>query len=144
MDVFSREQFEDLLEHILQKIKRLLFSGAKHACGRVLCRVRGVRPSETTQLRVGCQRGGGVAGHFNFRNDSDMQRLSVRNDFTHVLLSITTAVTAIRTIRMTALRVQVETNPLSPGTDLGKPIFFDFDSPALIISKMPMKGVQLV
>src|SRR5690606_4583965 len=85
--------------------------------------------------------------HFNFRYYSDVTRGGIRNYFFNLFLSVITAISYSIVHRFVTCRGGGMTNYglIAVGTDFGKlRILFDFDAPALIFGKVPVKGIELV
>ena len=97
------------------------------------------------ELRIGGQRSGGVTGHFDFRDDSDVTLAGVSDDLANVGLRIVTAVAAIIAVGGGRTRVKAVENICSPGTDLGEQRpFQDFNTPARVVIQVPVEIIELV
>ena len=99
VNVRGREQSGDFGEHVLQKLKSLVF-GRRIDAGVYAALQRHLeRPGAAAEFGIGGKRRQGMAGHFNFRDNRNMQLLRVGDYFANVVLGVEAAVAAIRAIR---------------------------------------------
>ena len=82
-----------------------------------------------------------MARKVNLRNNCDSEVSSISHDILDFLLCIESAITGV----VKFVPVLADHGTVSPGTDFSKlRIFLDFDSPSLVLSKMPVETVQLI
>ena len=117
MNVFGWEQVHHFQQHILQELVSLLVSDTE-----ISLFVRFVR---TGKLRISRQYFFRMSRHFDFRNQSDVMLLCIRNQFTNIVLGIVPSL-CLRVVLFTILTVAVP--PVfpyclrTPGSKLGQQV----------------------
>ena len=143
VDVFRREEIEDLGENILVESDRGLFGVERIAVdapgGPDFDRFSGV-----PEVGVGGNRGSGMTGEFDLGDDVDEVVGGVLDDLADVGLGVEAAVGCV-VIFGGGVFGAADDGGFPPRADGGQfRIFFDLDSPPLIIRQMPVEGVHFV
>src|SRR2546425_1502950 len=102
MNIGPREKRDHLGQNVLQKCYRFRSGRTKYSAlasdrvGHVLAK-GGIGTSRTVALilRIGRDRGPGMAGHFNLGDDCDMPLLGVGDDLPNIVLGIIAAILPI-------------------------------------------------
>ena len=139
MDVFTGEQLDHLVNNVLDKLQRLIFTHAEDIVGHAPLAPYLIRTTGTSQLGIGRQCAQHVARHVNLGDDSNITVGSIAHDILDLLLSV------VATIGHAVVhgRVVAQHRSLAPSAHLGQTgIFFDFHSPALVIGQMPVQAIH--
>ena len=145
VNVRGGEQAGNFGEHVLQKLKGLVF-GRRIDAGVYAALQRHLeRPGAAAEFGIGGKRRQGMAGHFNLGDNRNVQRLRIGDHFADVVLRVESTVTPVRTVGGRRCRIQTKTHAAAPGTLAGQlGIFFNFNAPAVVIHQVPVEGIQLV
>ena len=140
MNIFGREKFHYLCQHIFQKLESLFITDTEIGLFvRFVC---------TRQLRISSQYFFRMRRHLYLRNNSNKTFLSVCHQFTDIILSIITSVSIFTTFFFIPSSVIPPFFPCRKLTPCRKfcqtGIFFYFKTPARSVSKMQMQTVQFI
>ena len=145
MNIFAREQRADLTEHILQKLQCAFLTDAEYILGDTPPATHFIRSTRTSQLRIGRQSRKHVTRKVDLRNHLYASCRSIIQDLLHLLMRVPHPLT----VRSTIIAFLV-----GPASYYGLPsdstflsqfgIFLYLDSPALVIGKMPMEGIEFM
>ena len=141
MNVFRREKLDDLRQYILQKLHSLVITGTNHIVRDSPLFPHLIRTSGTPQFRIRGQCRLLVPRKIYFRNNRDMAFGCVCYHFPDFVLRIKSA------IRFSVIfsAIMADYGLASLRTHLSQfRIFFDFDTPSLVIAQMPMEPVYMV
>ena len=130
VDILAREKLHHLVEHILDKLQRVVFANTQDVIGNAPHTPHLIGASSATQLGIGGQCTQHVAGHVNLGNDGNIAIGSIAHDVDDFLLGVVTAVsdTVIHG------RIVAQSGAVTPTANLGQSgIFLDFHAPALVI-----------
>ena len=145
MYILCREELANLGEDILEELHCLLLSDAKNVVGDAPFAPYIVWAACTSELRVSCECCKHVTWKVNLRNHSDAFAGSIVKDFLYLLLSVIATFAIWSSVIDLAVEKMAYESLLSDGTDLSEEwILLDLKSPALVVSKVPVKGVELV
>ena len=93
------------------------------------------------QLRAGDDRSAGVRGHFDFRDEHDVEAGGVADQVADVLLRVETAEAGVGGGGRCGLHLG-KVHPRADLRELG--VFSDFDSPAAVVGQMDLEAIELV
>src|SRR5690242_16233333 len=112
MDVLARKELANFRQYILHELKGLVLASAVHP-GKI-SPVGAIGATKATEFGIRCKRGTGVTWHFDFGDNRDVTRLSIRDKFPNVALAIVAAVPPIGSVRGACLGIKSKANALSP------------------------------
>ena len=142
MNIFTREQSHHLIQHIMHKLYSEIirdinyFTKHPHSAFHLYLFFSG------SQLRIGSNCCRAMRQNLYFRNNRYIQFLGISHDLLDILLSIVTSLRNI--IKLIIFPFPTQTGAFTFRTDFNQfRIFLYFNTPALIIRQMPMKGVHL-
>ncbi len=145
MNVFAREQFADLIHYIFEQVQRSRISGTQDIPDYAPSVCHLVFFIFAAQLGICCQNCGGMSRKVNFRNYLYISFLGICHNLTNLFLSIEPSVAfPVRRIIRTA-KIAADNSVVAPRSNLSQfRMALDFNSPSLVVSKMPMEYIELV
>ena len=160
MNIFGWKQGQYFIHHILQKCKSIFLPCTKYIIKHSPCLLHLFANTvatpftllgkifyswfagKATQFRIGCNSRRSMAGHFYFRNNIDVSVCRILYYFFYLLLCVEAAV--FYSI-ITSAGVAANDSAVSPSTHRSKfGIFFYFNAPALVVSKVPVKSIEFM
>ena len=141
MEDARREQLKDFIDHGLDEFIDRLIGRVQAIIGKTLHRLILTLLGRIAQLRQRLQRGIGVAGNVDFRDDGDGQAIGQRNDLTGDVLGIV----ATGGLWTRAQQRRQGLAVTAPGADLGQlGECLDLDAPGFVFGQVPVELVELV
>ena len=143
VDELRGKEFEHLGEDVLQKLERRLLARAEDLFADAPAPAHLVALALAAQPRIGGERCDGMPRKLDFGNHRDIAVGGVFHDLADLLLRV---IAAVRRLVILARGVMVADERLpahrSHARQLG--VFFDLDTPALIVGQVPVELVELV
>ena len=145
MYILTREKSTHLIHNIFEQCQGSIITRTNHIPKHSPTIRNLIFPRYTSQLRIRSQHGGSVSRQINFWDHHYITLLCISNDFFYLLLRIIPSVRLSICRIIPASYVTTYNRIPSPSTNLSQlGMFLDFNSPTLVVSKMPMKHVQLM
>ena len=142
MDVFRREQFDHFRQDAFYKPERRIVAGAVHVGFYAPGRRNDIPFTLAAEVRIGCERSGGVPRHFDFGDDRDEPFCGILYDVADFVLRVETAV-GNRIFRCVGFGLQVAA--VAERADFGQfGVLFDFDPPTLVVGQVPVETIEFV
>ena len=139
VDILAGEELHHLVEDILDKLERMVFTHAQDIIGHAPQGPHFIRTSCASQLGIGGHGCHHVAGHVNFRDNGDIAIGSIADDVTNFLLRVESAIADTVVYR----RIVTQGSAVAPASHLGQAgIFLDFHTPTLVIGQVPVQTVH--
>ena len=145
MDKFSREKLADLIQYIPYELPSGFFSDTHDIFRNAPLYTYLIWPAGTAEPRIAGQSCDTMSRNLYLRNRNDMPVLGILHDFPDIILCIESAIRLVyKRITLFAGIVR-HVCTFSDRTDFSQArILLNFDSPALILSQMPVESVQLM
>ena len=145
MDVFGREEFAHFCKDILEEEHCLLFSGTENVVCDTPSAPDFIWAACTAIFRICCEGCKHMSRKVDFRNNGDAFRCRICNNLLYILLRIPAALAVACVVVFASLEQVTDEGLVSDRADFCQArVFLYFKSPALVICKMPMKGVEFV
>ena len=141
MNIFRGEDIHNFIKHIFDEEHSGIVSGTKHfRCNSPLS-PHFIGPSCAAEMRVRSESRSHVSGHINLRDYVNVAFCSIA----HNLLCLFLGVEAAHRLAVPFSGKTSNDGFLAFRTDSSEiGIFLYFDAPALVVSKMPVKSVEIV
>ena len=145
MDVFRREEVAYLSQDILEELHGLLLADAEDVISDAPASPDFIWPACASQLRIGCQSRKHMTRQVDFRNDGYAFCCSIFKNLLDLFLREPAAFSISDAVIFGAFEKMTYEGLVSYRSDFCEfRIFLDLKSPSLVISKMPVKGIELV
>ena len=145
VDIFRREEFADFCENILKKLHGLLPADTQHIICYAPTSPYVIWATCTSVFRICCKSSKHVAGKVNLRDYGDALCSCISDDVSDLLLCVPAAFSVRSVVVCRTFEEVTYESLLSYGSYFSQfRIFLDFDSPSLVVCKVPVEGVELV
>ena len=143
--VLGREEFRHFCKDVLKENHSFLLTGTENLICDAPAAPHVIWTACTSEFRVSCKRCKHMARKIDFRNDGDTLRCCVCYDFAHLVLAVPAALAVRCAVIFVALEYMSDDGLLPYRSHFGEfRIFLDLDSPSLVVSEVPVEGVELV